>query len=207
MNREVTYSMKALLMAFFGIALNGCAGSVKVTPLSITPVTLVRYADCGEYREDYLRVHFRFDSTVRPVDGSFASWAYLDTDKSQPTSSEDSGSRLLYEQQGQFVSRYNGKTFQPGEEADALVFQGLTAKVPDEHDTFDPEHPREGINLLSDNYDQVRIQIRLTNIAERADSNTMTFSRDEVITALTHQPKTEIRGPLSPHAECPDGKK
>ncbi|WP_133251239.1 hypothetical protein [Pokkaliibacter plantistimulans] len=199
--------MKTLWILALGATLAGCTKEIKVTPLSLTPVTLVRYADCGEYREDYLRLHFRFDSTIKPVDGSFATWAYLDNDKNHPTTSDDSGSMLLYKQQGQFVSRYNGKTFQPGEEADALVFQGLTAKVPDEHDTFDPEHPREGINLLRDNYDQVRIQIRLTNIAKWADSNTMTFSRDEVIKALTNQPKTEIRVPLSPHAECPNNTK
>ncbi|MDH2433783.1 hypothetical protein QCD60_14515 [Pokkaliibacter sp. MBI-7] len=193
--------MKTLSALFLGITLGGCAESVKVTPLSLTPTTLVRYSDCGEYRDDYLRLHFRFDSPMRTSDGSFAAKVLVDVDKTKPEENAYPIAQMLYKSGGQYLSDFNGKTFQAGDEADVLMFADYIAET--SYQYLPHGEPRTGIKLLNDQFDQIRVQIRLANIIGGADSNTMTFSRDEVITALTHQPKTEIRVPLSPLAECP----
>ncbi|PXF32489.1 hypothetical protein WH50_04180 [Pokkaliibacter plantistimulans] len=141
--------------------------------------------------------------------GAFAAWAYIDRDKNHPSDNSNGDTRVLYNEQGEYIdtlmderSRY--KVFSAGEEADVLLFSELIVPTDSSHD---PTQPKQGISLLHDNYDQLRVQIRLTNIVGGADSNTMTFSRDEVIKALTNQSKTEIRVPLSPHAECPNNTK
>ncbi|PPC75229.1 hypothetical protein C4K68_21565 [Pokkaliibacter plantistimulans] len=129
----------------------------------------------------------------------------VDTDKAKPEENAYPIAQMFYLHDGKYTNNFDGKVFQAGDEAEVLMFADYIAETSYQY----PPHgePRTGINIRNDQFDQIRVQIRLANIIGGADSNTMTFSRDEVIKALTNQSKTEIRVPLSPHAECPNNTK